>query len=235
MGPAGASGRCGEASWDLTVRPLDDELRHLSPEWLYRAPLPRTKLTSPAPLASFDGTVTIPGREPIELSGWRGMIGHNWGSEHAARWIWLHGAGFDGRPDAWLDIAIGRVAIGGRLTPWVASGAISVDGRRTRVGGLAARGVRVHEGPQGCTLLLPGARAHPEGARGGAGRSGRGMALRGPGRRRARRHQLLGRRARGRAPRPSETRRLTSAHGGAFELGMRERDHGVPIAPFADG
>jgi hypothetical protein len=28
---------------------------------------------------------------------------------------------------------------------------------------------------------------------------------------------------------------LSSAHGGAYELGMRERDHGVPIAPFADG
>ena len=31
------------------------------------------------------------------------------------------------------------------------------------------------------------------------------------------------------------TRELTSTHGGAYELGMRERDHGVPIAPFADG
>ena len=31
------------------------------------------------------------------------------------------------------------------------------------------------------------------------------------------------------------TRKLTSPHGGAYELGMRERDHGVPIAPFADG
>ncbi len=28
--------------------------------------------------------------------------------------------------------------------------------------------------------------------------------------------------------------KLTSAHGGAYELGMHERDDGVPIAPFAD-
>ncbi len=28
---------------------------------------------------------------------------------------------------------------------------------------------------------------------------------------------------------------LVSEHGGAYELGMRERDHGVAIAPFADG
>ncbi len=33
--------------------------------------------------------------------------------------------------------------------------------------------------------------------------------------------------------RPART--LRTAHGAAYELGMRERDHGVPIAPFADG
>ena len=31
------------------------------------------------------------------------------------------------------------------------------------------------------------------------------------------------------------TRELRSPHGGVYELGMRERDHGVPIAPFPDG
>jgi hypothetical protein len=30
-------------------------------------------------------------------------------------------------------------------------------------------------------------------------------------------------------------RTLRTAHGGAYELGLRERDHGVPIAPFPDG
>jgi hypothetical protein len=32
----------------------------------------------------------------------------------------------------------------------------------------------------------------------------------------------------------SAGRMLQTAHGGVYELGMRERDHGVPIAPFAD-
>jgi hypothetical protein len=35
-------------------------------------------------------------------------------------------------------------------------------------------------------------------------------------------------------PGPSEQRSLHTAHGGVYELGMRERDHGVPIAPFGD-
>jgi hypothetical protein len=29
--------------------------------------------------------------------------------------------------------------------------------------------------------------------------------------------------------------RLSTDHGGAYELGMCERDHGVPLAPFPDG
>ena len=34
------------------------------------------------------------------------MVGHNWGAEHAERWIWLHGLTEDGD---WLDAAIGKV------------------------------------------------------------------------------------------------------------------------------
>ncbi len=84
------------------------------------------------------------------------MIGHNWGSEHAERWIWLHGIGFEEDPSAWLDVALGRVLVAGRLTPWMASGAISLDGRRTRLGGLGARGLKVAESASRCTLSLPG-------------------------------------------------------------------------------
>jgi hypothetical protein len=85
------------------------------------------------------------------------MVGHNWGSEHAERWIWLHGIGFEEDPSAWLDAAIGRVLVAGRMTPWVASGALSLEGRRVRLGGLLARGLRVTEAATRCALVLPGA------------------------------------------------------------------------------
>ena len=47
------------------------------------------------------------------------------------------------RPSAWLDVALGRLRVAGRMTPWVANGALSLDGRRHRIGGLGARGTRV--------------------------------------------------------------------------------------------
>ena len=83
-------------------------------QWLYRTPLPRTKLTSPAPAARFDGALELSGQNAIELRGWPGMIGHNWGSEHAERWIWLHGVCFQEEPRAWLDVALGRLKVAGR-------------------------------------------------------------------------------------------------------------------------
>src|SRR5450631_2102624 len=101
LGPGHAEGRCGEAAWSLRFASEEAELRHLPRGWLYRAPLPRTKLTSPAPAARFDGELELPGRGRIELRGWPGMVGHNWGAEHAERWIWLHGVAFEGEPGAW--------------------------------------------------------------------------------------------------------------------------------------
>ncbi|HMD52401.1 MAG TPA: hypothetical protein VKG62_06770 [Solirubrobacteraceae bacterium] len=238
LGPGRAEGRCGEASWELSFSSGEPPLYHLSPAFLYRTPLPRTKLTSPAPAARFGGVFELAGRGAIVLEGWQGMVGHNWGTEHAERWIWLHGMGFDEAPEAWIDVALGRVLIAGRLTPWIASGALSLAGRRTPIGGLPARGQSVAEGVASCRARLKG--------RGGTtielrvqapADSTAGWRYADPD---GGEHDVLncsvaaleltvgGGGAR-------EPRRMRTEHGGAYELGMRERDHGVAIAPFPDG
>jgi hypothetical protein len=154
FGEDGIRGAAGGARWDLRVRSTEPPLQHLPRPWLYTAPLPKTKLLSLSPAATFDGTVEFDG-ETIALEGWPGMVGHNWGAEHAARWIWLHGLGFDGHgSDTWLDVAIGRVRVGPLTTPWVANGALSLDGRRLTVGGLGRRAT-VAERLDGCELQLP--------------------------------------------------------------------------------
>ncbi len=236
LGPGVAEGVCGPARWSLRFSSSESELRHLKQSWLYRSPLPRTKLTSPAPAASFDGTIELPGRT-LELEGWRGMVGHNWGSEHAERWIWLHGIGFEEDPSAWLDVALGRVLLAGRPTPWIASGAISLGGRRVRLGGLGARGLKVVESPARCTLSLPGesgltVEAHvdapPLAAAGWRYADPDGGE-----------HDVvncsvaaLGLNVR---PRGAAATALHTRHGAAYELGMRERDHGIALAQFSDG
>lgn len=157
----GASGRISEngvqADWDLRFTPTDSELEHLPYSWMYRAPVPRTKSTSPYPTALVDGTVTVSGRS-ITVQGWRGMVGHNWGSEHAHRWIWLRGAAFADHPDGWLDIVLGRIKVGGLVLPWIANGVVSLDGHdgpRYRVGGPGRR-VTVLGRASGCDLVIGG-------------------------------------------------------------------------------
>lgn len=226
----------GEVRWSLRFDSAEPELRHLKQAWLYRAPLPRTKLTSPTPAATFDGEIELPGRT-LSVRGWRGMVGHNWGSEHAERWIWLHGIDFREDRSAWIDVAVGRVLLAGRMTPWMASGAIGLDGRRMRLGGLGARGVRVAESPSRCALSLPGeggllVQAHvdnpPDSAAGWRYADPDGGE-----------HDVVNCSVASLTlnvrPHGAAATTLHTTHGGAYELGMRERDHGVPLAPFSDG
>jgi len=241
----GGTPRSGEARWSLRIESEQPELRHLKQGWLYKAPLPRTKLTSPAPLARFNGEIVLegPSSRTIELRDWRGMVGHNWGTEHAERWIWLHGIDFEEDRSAWIDVAVGRVLVAKRMTPWMASGAIGLDGRRLRLGGLGARGVKVAESPARCTLTLPGengllVEAHVD----VPGESAAGWRYADPD---GGEHDVvncsvasLTLNAR---PHGGAATTLHTAHGGAYELGMRtlkgtgDLDHGVPIAPFGDG
>jgi hypothetical protein len=242
LGPAHAEGVCGEARWSLRFASLEPELRHLPHALLYRAPLPRTKPSSPAPLARFDGTLVL-GARAIELDGWRGMVGHNWGAQHAERWIWLHGIGFGEDPDAWIDVAIGRVRVAGRTTPWIANGALHIDGARHRLGGLGARGLLVAERPDRCTLSLPGAdglvveahvRAPSAALAGWRYADPRGSRSQSGGHHDVSNCSIAALTLVVRRPGHS-ARTLHTAHGAAYELGMSERDHGVPLAPFSDG
>jgi hypothetical protein len=240
-----AQGSSGGARWSLRFAGEEPELRHLPWAWLYRTRLPRTKLTSPMPAARFDGVLELAGRSPIELHGWRGMIGHNWGSEHAERWIWVHGVGFEEMPEAWMDVALGRIKLAGRTSPWLANGALSLEGRRYRLGGLGARGLSVSESAEGVRLRLPGEhgltvharvvvpRATAAGWR-YADTHGAGAETPAGG------HDVINcsiadLALTATAPGLAAARALSTAHGGAYELGVRERDHGVPIAPFPDG
>jgi hypothetical protein len=238
MGEGKASGSCGDARWSLTFSTHEAELRHLNPGWLYRSAIPRTKLTSPAPSASFEGVLELGGGRSLNLDGWHGMVGHNWGSEHAERWIWLHGVDFEQAEGAWLDMALGRLAVAGRTAPWVANGALCLDGRRYRLGGLLARGLRVSESARGCELSVTGEHGVKLAGRVEVpGESAAGWRYADPD---GGEHDVVNCSVAEldltvEIPGAGAPVALRTAHGGAYELGTRERDHGVPVADFDDG
>ena len=146
------------ARWDVAITGGQPPLRPLRPPVLYRAPLPRTKLEATVPDGQVTGVLEIQGRT-VTVSGWRGTVGHNWGSEHADSWVWLHAADFGTAPEAWLELVLARIRVGPARSPWTAMGALSLSGERSVLGGLGRR-PRVDARPDRLTadVRSPGAR-----------------------------------------------------------------------------
>ena len=145
------------ASWDLAITGEQAPLRPLHPPVLYRTPLPRTKLEVPVPDGQVTGMLELDGRT-VTVSGWRGTAGHNWGSEHADSWVWLHAAGFGAEPEAWLELVLARIKIGPVRSPWTAMGALSLGTERIVLGGLGRR-VAVDARPGRLAASVPSPRA----------------------------------------------------------------------------
>jgi len=178
IGPAGAWGELTDpggdrgltrARWDLRWEPRAGQLAYLPARWLYDRPVPRSNGAALLPAASVTGTLALDDQE-LEIEGWEAMVGHNWGAEHAHHWCWIHAGrlGVDAR--GWLDLALVRIKIGPVLTPWIASGAIALEGRHyqpaplhrvtcERAGGLTSVRVAL-SGGAAVTLELTAPRAH---------------------------------------------------------------------------
>lgn len=239
--PGRAEGRIAgagrSAGWQLAIAGGEDLVEHL-PARLYGAPLPRTKLLSVTPSTTFSGWFEIDG-ERVGLDGWTGMIGHNWGSQHAERWVWLHGIGFEGRrPDTWIDLAPGRVRIGPWTTPWVVNGVLSIDGVRHRLGGFRAAlgSTRIEAAAGRCHLELPGRDLRLSGTI--AAPLEDTVAWRYADPNGSEHHTLncsIAKLTLTVTPRGGEPFELHTATGAAYEYGSRDTGHGVPLEPFGDG
>jgi hypothetical protein len=242
IGPGRAEGSVDtealSASWSLRFDGRVEPCHYLPVDWLYEAPLPRTKFVAPFPAATFTGELTV-GGESIDIAGWPGMIGHNWGTEHAERWVWLEGTGFADSPDTYFDAGAARIRLGPKISPWVPSGMLRLDGVEHRLGGLGrVRSARIEESPTACSFFLPGKDIVVHGRLSAPRESFVGWVYADPNPKGGEHHtvncsvadlELT-------VERPGvPARRLTLPGGGAYELGMRETDHGIPIQPFPDG
>lgn len=237
IGADGCRGSIPElAEWDLTFEGDEPPFPYLPSSWMYIRKLPRTKALSLRPAVRVSGTVTVRGRT-AQLDRWPGMVGHNWGAEHAERWIWMHGTAFEASPEAWLDATIGRIKIGPWTTPWVANGCLSLDGVRHRLGGLGkTRAVHVDERAEHARFTLPGDGIVVHGEVSAPRELVVGWVYSDPepGSEHHTAHCAIADMTLTveRDGRPPVV--LGVAGGATYELGMRERDHGIPIQPFTD-
>jgi hypothetical protein len=150
----GAAAMAGQnARWDLAITGGLPSLRPLRPAILYRAPLPRTELEACVPDGLVTGMLDVNGQQ-VEVDRWRGTVGHNWGTEHADCWVWLHAAGFGSAPQGWLELVLAKIKVGPARSPWTAMGALSLGGELVPLGGLGRRPT-VSAGPGRLTARIP--------------------------------------------------------------------------------
>jgi hypothetical protein len=241
IGPGRARGEVEtddlRASWDLAFAGDAGPCRYLPADWLYEAPVPKTKFVAPYPEARFSGALRVEGEDPIELSEWPGMIGHNWGTEHAERWVWLEGTGFEDAPGAYFDAGAARVRLGPWTTPWIPSGMLLLDGEEHRLGGLGRiRSASFRETPTSCDFVLPGDEVVVRGRVSAPAKDFVGWVYADP---KGPEHNTVNCSVADvelKVERPSgPARSLTLSGGAAYEIGMRETDHGIPIQPYPDG
>jgi hypothetical protein len=236
VGPDGAIGEVPDlAAWELSFAGDAPPFLYLPKPWMYTRAIPRTKALSLRPAIRVSGWLTA-GEHTVQLESWPGMVGHNWGAEHAERWIWMHGTAFAEEPDAWLDATIGRIKVGPWTTPWVANGCLSLGGVRHRLGGIGlARRTKVDEAPDRCTFTLPGDGIAVRGEIHAPREDVVGWVYSDPaGPQHHTAHCAIADMSLTVARRAREPLTLAVQGGATYELGMREHDHGIPIQPFPD-
>ena len=102
-------------AWDLTFD-WNSQPVLLLPFKLYETKLPAAKSLVSAPLATFNGVLSVNG-ESVEVVDWVGSQNHNWGSKHTDLYAWGQVAGFDSHPQSFLEVATARLKIGPVWTP----------------------------------------------------------------------------------------------------------------------
>jgi hypothetical protein len=226
-----------EGSWSLRFKDHSGPFRHFASDWMYERELPRTKLLSPHPNATFDGILEIDG-ERVAIDAWPGMVGHNWGAEHAESWIWIHAATEDDGSHGYVDLAAGRVRLGPWVTPWMLNGQIVHDGEQLRVGGFKrVHRTRISAEPTRCRFTAQGdGGATVRGLVGAPAERFVGWVYADPV---GEDHHALNASIADldltieRSGRP--TRSIDVVAAATYELGTRRTDHGIPIQPFPDG
>ena len=224
-----------ELSWELEFSAEAEAFHHMPYAFLYRAPLPKTKFLSPYPDARFSGTATVDG-ETIEIGAWPGMVGHNWGTEHAERWTWIQANEFR-EGDGYFDAALGRVRIGPLTTPWIGNAILHLEGEEHRLGGFdRIRSTKIDDEPTECEFELAGKNVKVRGRVSSEPQNFVAWVYADP---KGPEHntlncsisdlELLVER------KGQEPQRLECVGAAAYEIGMRETDHGIALQPYPDG
>jgi hypothetical protein len=115
IAPDHTRGVVGGIAWELEFAGGAAPFTPL-PERLYGDRTSNSKLVSPHPDLRFTGEYRV-GSARVEVDGWRGMQGHNWGRRHAHAYGWAHCNVWSGADDLVVEGITARVKLGPVISP----------------------------------------------------------------------------------------------------------------------
>ncbi|MBI4818206.1 MAG: hypothetical protein HY791_18225 [Deltaproteobacteria bacterium] len=130
---SGPTGRAEiDLAWTVEAGSLGAPLCLLPLESLLDGPFPKSKLLTPYPSLVFRGQISAPGRT-FAIDGWHGMLGHNWGKEHAHEYLWgqcnfLDGSGTAASAEAFTA----RIKVGPVVSPRISALVVRTRGHEYR-------------------------------------------------------------------------------------------------------
>ena len=108
-----------DVAWDLAITDELPPLHHLASEWMYEKPFPRKKVVTGSPRAIFDGVFDL-GERRVAVDGWVGHRNHNWGTEHAERYVYGSCNIWDDDADLTVEGFTVKVRLAGPVrSPWL--------------------------------------------------------------------------------------------------------------------
>ncbi len=128
-----------DVKWNLRWEGKDEPALLLKPS-LYRGGFPKAKSVVPRPMVRFTGEIAV-NEQSWSIADWVGSQNHNWGVQHTDAYAWGQVAGFDTRPDWFLECASARLQYGPVWTPPFTVAVLRAEGREYRFDGLT-RAVR---------------------------------------------------------------------------------------------
>ena len=136
-----------QISWDLAFEPSPRGFRHIPYEWMYRGSVPKSKAMSPQVDTRYSGEVCVNGhRTAIQAAA--GMLGHNWGMQHAESWTWSHCNLWEDADDVVFEGVTSKVRFGPMPMPLLSVLHLRVDGEAFDLNGIF-RALRIKSRPLG--------------------------------------------------------------------------------------
>jgi len=135
--------------WDLAYTCEPEGFHHLPYPWMYEGSVPKSKANSPQIDSRFTGTVSVNGKKTA-IEDAPGMLGHNWGSQHAEDWTWAHCNRWTGIEGVVFEGVTSKVKMGPMTTPRLTVLHVRIPGERITMNGIRQ---------------LVGSKSRPEGLR----------------------------------------------------------------------